>query len=80
MWLFGRIFSIQDTSSTLIVDLLDPHPGKIFWTFAAPVVNAPIAEKMVNTGEVVAVDKIPNKMKLLKQAADRLQLTNINKW
>ncbi len=25
----------------------------------------------------MAVDKIPNKMKLLKQAADRLQLTNI---
>ncbi|MCD8480368.1 MAG: methyltransferase domain-containing protein [Candidatus Cloacimonetes bacterium] len=36
-----------------------------------------IAEKLNNTGEVIAVDKIPNKMKLLKQAADRLQLTNI---
>jgi 16S rRNA (cytosine967-C5)-methyltransferase len=32
---------------------------------------------MNNTGEVIAVDKIPSKMKLLKQAADRLQLTNI---
>lgn len=32
---------------------------------------------MGNTGEVVAVDKMPSKMKLLKQAADRLQLTNI---
>ena len=72
-------FSIQDTSSTLIVDLLDPHPEEnILDLFAAPGGKCTyIAEKMVNTGEVVAVDKIPNKMKLLKQAADRLQLTNI---
>jgi 16S rRNA (cytosine967-C5)-methyltransferase len=72
-------FSIQDTSSTLIVDLLDPHPEEnILDLFAAPGGKCTyIAEKMANTGEVVAVDKIPNKMKLLKQAADRLQLTNI---
>lgn len=72
-------FSIQDTSSTLIVDLLDPHPEEnILDLFAAPGGKCTyIAEKMVNTGEVVAVDKIPNKMKLLKQAADRLQLTII---
>lgn len=72
-------FSIQDTSSTLIVDLLDPLPEEnILDLFAAPGGKCTyIAEKMANTGEVVAVDKIPNKMKLLKQAADRLQLTNI---
>ena len=72
-------FSIQDTSSTLIVDLLDPQPEEnILDLFAAPGGKCTyIAEKMANTGEVVAVDKIPNKMKLLKQAADRLQLTNI---
>jgi 16S rRNA (cytosine967-C5)-methyltransferase len=72
-------FSIQDTSSTLIVDLLDPQPEEyIIDLFAAPGGKCTyIAEKMANTGEVVAVDKIPHKMKLLKQAADRLQLTNI---
>ncbi|HRD00883.1 MAG TPA: 16S rRNA (cytosine(967)-C(5))-methyltransferase RsmB [Candidatus Syntrophosphaera thermopropionivorans] len=72
-------FSIQDTSSTLIVDLLDPQPEEnILDLFAAPGGKCTyIAEKMANTGEVVAVDKIPNIMKLLKQAADRLQLTNI---
>ncbi|MCB5258469.1 MAG: 16S rRNA (cytosine(967)-C(5))-methyltransferase RsmB [Candidatus Cloacimonadaceae bacterium] len=72
-------FSIQDTSSTLIVDLLDPQPEEyIIDLFAAPGGKCTyIAEKMCNTGEVVAVDKIPHKMKLLKQAADRLQLTNI---
>ena len=72
-------FSVQDTSSSLIVDLLDPQKGEnILDLFAAPGGKCTyIAEKMDNTGEVVAVDKIPNKMKLLKQAADRLQLTNI---
>ena len=72
-------FSVQDTSSALVVDLLDPREDEnILDLFAAPGGKCSyIAEKMANTGEVVAVDKIPNKMKLLKQAADRLQLTNI---
>lgn len=72
-------FSIQDTSASLVVDLLDPQPDdNVLDLFAAPGGKCTyIAEKLANTGEVVAVDKIPNKMKLLKQAADRLQLTNI---
>lgn len=72
-------FSIQDISSSLIVDLLDPQPQEnILDFFAAPGGKCTyIAEKLNNTGEVVAVDKIPNRMKLLKQAADRLQLSNI---
>ncbi|HOC95636.1 MAG TPA: 16S rRNA (cytosine(967)-C(5))-methyltransferase RsmB [Candidatus Cloacimonadota bacterium] len=72
-------FSIQDCSSAMVVDLLDPQPDEnILDLFAAPGGKCTyIAEKMENTGEVVAVDKIPSKMKLLKQAADRLQLTNI---
>lgn len=72
-------FSIQDCSSAMVVDLLDPQPDEnILDLFAAPGGKCTyIAEKMGNTGEVVAVDKMPSKMKLLKQAADRLQLTNI---
>ncbi|MBM4403156.1 MAG: 16S rRNA (cytosine(967)-C(5))-methyltransferase RsmB [Candidatus Cloacimonetes bacterium] len=72
-------FSVQDTSAALIVELLSPQPEEnILDLFAAPGGKCTyIAELMNNTGEVVAVDKIPNKMKLLKQAADRLQLTNI---
>ncbi|MDD3464931.1 MAG: 16S rRNA (cytosine(967)-C(5))-methyltransferase RsmB [Candidatus Cloacimonetes bacterium] len=72
-------FSIQDTSSSLIVELLDPQPEEnILDLFAAPGGKCSyIAEILNNTGEVVAVDKIPSKMKLLKQAADRLQLSNI---
>ncbi len=72
-------FSIQDSSSSLIVELLDPQKNdNILDLFAAPGGKCTyIAEILENTGEVVAVDRIPNKMKLLKQAADRLQLTNI---
>ncbi|MDZ4182396.1 MAG: 16S rRNA (cytosine(967)-C(5))-methyltransferase RsmB, partial [Candidatus Cloacimonadaceae bacterium] len=72
-------FSIQDTSAALVVELLDPQKEEnILDLFAAPGGKCTyIAEKMANSGEVIAVDKIPNKMKLLKQAADRLQLDNI---
>ncbi len=72
-------FSVQDTSAALIVELLDPQPGEsVLDLFAAPGGKCTyIAEKMKNTGEVIAVDKSPSKMKLLKQAIERLQLENI---
>jgi 16S rRNA (cytosine967-C5)-methyltransferase len=72
-------FSVQDTSAALIVELLDPQPGEsVLDLFAAPGGKCTyIAEKMKNAGEVIAVDKSPGKMKLLKQAMERLQLDNI---
>jgi 16S rRNA (cytosine967-C5)-methyltransferase len=72
-------YSVQDTSAALIVELLDPKPGEsVLDLFSAPGGKCTyIAERMQNTGEVIAVDKIPAKMKLLKQAAERLQLDNI---
>ncbi len=72
-------FTIQDASAAMIVELMDPQPNEsILDLFAAPGGKCTyIAEKLQNTGEVIAVDKSPAKMKLLKQAADRLQLTNI---
>lgn len=72
-------FSVQDTSAALVVELLDPKPDhSVLDLFAAPGGKCTyIAELMNNQGEIVAVDKIPKKMKRLKQAADRLQLNNI---
>jgi 16S rRNA (cytosine967-C5)-methyltransferase len=72
-------FSVQDSSAALVVELLDPKPDQsVLDLFAAPGGKCTyISELMQNTGEVIAVDKIPKKMKRLKQAADRLQLSNI---
>jgi len=74
-------FTVQDTSAALVIVLLDPKPEEsILDFFAAPGGKCTfIAEKMQNTGEVIAVDKTPNKMKLLKQNAERLQLSNIKR-
>lgn len=74
-------FTVQDTSAALVVELLDPQPEEsILDFFAAPGGKCTyIAEKMQNTGEVIAVDKYPNKLKLLKQNAERLQLHNIKR-
>ncbi|MCF7793605.1 MAG: 16S rRNA (cytosine(967)-C(5))-methyltransferase RsmB [Candidatus Cloacimonetes bacterium] len=72
-------FSIQDTSAALVVELLEPKMHEsILDLFAAPGGKATyISELMVDTGELIAVDKFPNKIKKLKQAMERLKLTNI---
>ena len=72
-------YSIQDTSAALVVELLNPeHDENILDLFAAPGGKATyISELMANTGEVIAVDKFPNKIKKLKQAVERLQIKNM---
>jgi 16S rRNA (cytosine967-C5)-methyltransferase len=72
-------FTIQDTSAALVVELTDPKEHEsILDLFAAPGGKATyIAERMNNTGEVIAVDKIPNKVKLIKQTVERLQIDNM---
>jgi 16S rRNA (cytosine967-C5)-methyltransferase len=71
--------SIQDPSQAMVVELLDPKENEsILDLFAGLGTKTTyISEIINNTGEVVAVDKIPNKIKRLKQAAERLQITNI---
>ncbi len=73
-------YSVQDTSAVMVVELLDPHmQNSILDLFAAPGGKATyMAEIMANTGEIIAVDKFPNKIKRLKQAIERLQIKNIN--
>ena len=72
-------FSVQDVSAALVVELMKPEQNEsILDLFAAPGGKATyIAELMRNTGELIAVDKFPNKIKKLKRAVERLQITNM---
>ncbi len=72
-------FSVQDESSMLAIDLLDPRPGEL----VIDVCSAPggkalySAEKMKNQGRVVAWDLYAHKLELLKKAALRTGATII---
>ena len=72
-------FSIQDTSAALVVELMQPQRQEsILDLFAAPGGKASyIAEMLANTGEVIAIDKFPHKIKTLKQTVERLKLVNV---
>ncbi|HPR17072.1 MAG TPA: 16S rRNA (cytosine(967)-C(5))-methyltransferase RsmB [Candidatus Cloacimonadota bacterium] len=72
-------YSIQDTSAALVVELMQPEVHEsILDLFAAPGGKAAYAaEMMLNSGEVIAIDKIPNKIKKMKQNLERLKLTNV---
>lgn len=72
-------FSIQDASAAQVVELLSPEQNDtVLDLFAAPGGKATyISELMRNTGAVTAVDRSPNKIKKLKRAIERLQLTNM---
>ncbi|MCB5230948.1 MAG: 16S rRNA (cytosine(967)-C(5))-methyltransferase RsmB [Candidatus Cloacimonas sp.] len=72
-------FSIQDGSAAMVVELLDPQMDDyILDLFAGPGGKCTyISEIIENTGEVIAVDKFPQKTKLIKSAIHRLQITNM---
>jgi 16S rRNA (cytosine967-C5)-methyltransferase len=73
-------FSIQDASAALVVELMKPAPHEsIIDFFAGPGGKATyMSELMGDTGEIIAIDKFPHKIKKIKQAIARLQLSNIN--
>jgi len=72
-------FTIQDISAAMVIELLDHHEEEyIRDLFAGRVTKTSyIAELIQNTGEIVAVDKIPHKVKEMKQTLSRLQATNV---
>lgn len=72
-------FTIQDISAALVIELLAPQENEsVLDLFAGRGGKASyIAELMQNTGEIIAVDKIPHKIKEMKQTLARLQVTNV---
>ncbi len=77
---FGRgLFHVQDLSPQLCCRVLDPQPGEVvFDVCAAPGGKTfTIAEQMENRGQVFAFDLHPNRVKLIRDGAERLGLTCI---
>ncbi len=74
-FLAGR-FTVQDEASQLVVGLLDPQPGeRVLDTCAAPGGKATaIAERVGKNGSVLALDRHPGRLDLVRRAARRLQL------
>jgi 16S rRNA (cytosine967-C5)-methyltransferase len=72
-------FSVQDPAAGLVVELMEPQLDmNIIDMFAAPGSKACYcAELMQDTGEVVAIDKMPNKCKMIKQNCERLKLNHV---
>lgn len=72
-------FTPQDTSSMLAARILAPKPGQT----VIDVCSAPggkttyLAEQMQNHGKIIACDIYPHKLKLVQQAAKRLDITII---
>ncbi|WP_256972747.1 16S rRNA (cytosine(967)-C(5))-methyltransferase RsmB [Saccharibacillus sp. O23] len=74
----GR-YSIQDESSMLVAEALDPQPGmSVLDCCAAPGgKTAHIAEKMGDKGRIVANDLHEHKQKLIQEQTERLGLTSV---
>lgn len=74
------LFQVQDESSMMVGQILDPKPGQLF----IDVCSAPggkathIAQLMQNKGQVIARDVHEHKIKLIKEAALRLGIDIIN--
>ncbi len=73
------LFHVQDASSQLCVQLLDPKPGDILLDIcSAPGGKAfTAAQKMKNRGKIYSCDLYDHKLKLIKSGAQRLGITNL---
>jgi len=71
------LFSVHDPSTKVAVDLLGPKPGEtILDACAAPGGKAcNIAEKMENRGQLVAMDLHEDRLAILRQNFERMQVT-----
>ena len=73
-------FSIQDESAGMPVLLLDPKPGeRVIDLCSAPGGKTTfIGELMKNSGEIIAVDRYETRLHLVKNACQRLGITNVH--
>jgi len=71
------LFSVQDESSMLAVDMLDPNPGEtVMDVCAAPGGKTLyIAEKMKNIGKVDARDIYKRKLSIIEREAERMGIS-----
>ena len=78
-WFVEGSISIQDESSMLVAEVLDPKPGmRILDCCAAPGgKTAHLAELMQDKGNVIACDVHEHKISLIRDQADRLKLRSI---
>jgi len=74
-------FTIQDESQGLVCRLLDPKPGdSVYDLCSAPGGKAlHAAELMGNQGRITAVDKYETRLQMVRQSADRLGISIIEK-
>jgi 16S rRNA (cytosine967-C5)-methyltransferase len=72
-------WTVQDASAQLVTHLLDPQPGeRIIDACAAPGGKTThIAELMGDRGEILALDKVPSRLKKIQENIDRLGLRSI---
>ena len=73
------MFSVQDESSILAVNMLDPQPDEtVMDVCAAPGGKTlAIAERMKNRGSVIAWDIYKRKLAIIDKEAKRLGITNV---
>lgn len=72
-------FTVQDEASQAVVDLLDPQPGdSVLDVCAAPgTKTTAIAERIQESGHVIAVDRHERRLALVGRDSRRLGLQNI---
>jgi 16S rRNA (cytosine967-C5)-methyltransferase len=73
-------FSVQDESSMIAVDTLDPRPGEIMIDVCAAPGGKTLyaAEKMHNQGQIIAFDIYPHKLELLSRSAVKNSISIIS--
>ena len=73
----GGLFSVQDLSSMMMIEALEPQKGDtVIDVCAAPGGKSlAAAERMENDGKIISCDIYDHKLELIQRAADRLGIT-----